>query len=236
MSAYLERTAALIGRAALEHLQDSTVVVAGLGGVGGHCAETLARTGVGRLILVDFDTVQPSNLNRQVFATKSALGLPKTEAARRRLEDVSDCTVETLSLRIDETTVCQLPCDADFIVDAVDQLTGKLALVRFALEYGMPIVSCMGAANRTDATAFCVKDVFQTERCPLARRMRQELRKRKVTALPVVCSDEEPQRPAPGALGSLAPATGAAGLVAAGYVICELIKEAQHGDKCPTTL
>ncbi len=225
MSAYLERTAALLGAGALLRLQNSKVVVAGLGGVGGHCAEALARTGVGSLLLVDFDVVQPSNLNRQMFALKSTLGMPKTEAARQRLLDVSDAVVETLSLRIDGETVDQLPTDADFIVDAIDQLTGKLALVAFANAHGIPVVSCMGAANRRDATAFTVMDIYRTARCPLARRMRQELRKRQVAALPVVCSDEEPVRSDPGTLGSIVTATGVAGLTAAGYVIQELCRE-----------
>lgn len=222
MSAYGERTVALLGEEACSRLQNSRVAVAGLGGVGGHCAEALARTGVGRLLLIDFDVVQASNLNRQMFATKTTIGMPKTDAARQRIEQVSDCMAETLTLRIDGETVEKLPADLDFIVDAVDQLTAKLALVRFAQERGIPIVSCMGAANRRDA-AFAVKDIFDTDKCPLARRMRHELRKMGVTALAVVCSDEEPTRPVTGVLGSIVTATGTAGLVAAGYVIQNLI-------------
>ena len=218
-AAYLSRTCALLGADALSALSRSTVAVAGLGGVGGHCAEALARSGVGRLVLVDFDVVTESNLNRQQFALKSTVGMKKTDAARQRLGDASDAVIETLDLRIGADTVSALPDALDFLVDAIDQLEGKLALAEFARTHGVPMLSCMGAANRLDPSSFSVTDVFLTAGCPLARRMRQELRKRGFSALPVVCSAETPQKPASAALGSIAPVTGAAGLVAAGYVI-----------------
>ena len=221
-----ERTILLIGEAAFTALHNSFVAVAGLGGVGGHCAEALARAGVGRLHLVDFDRVNESNLNRQLVAERATLGMEKTEAMKRRLYAVSDCAVSVSALRIDETTVAEaLPADADFIVDAIDSLSGKLAIVAFARAHGVPSVSCMGAGNRLDASRFSVRDVYETAGDPLARRMRAALRKMGVPALPVVCSDEPPHtKPGQTVIGSLAPVTAAAGLVAASYVLNQLMQ------------
>jgi len=220
-----ERTVRLIGPDALQKLQNSIVAVAGLGGVGGHCAEALARAGVGKLHLVDSDTVNITNLNRQFVATKHTLGWKKTDAMQERLSDVSDCVVTCSDAFITpETVSAALPESADFVVDAIDTLSGKLALVQFAFARGIPIICSMGAGNRLDPSRFSVKDVFETSGDPLARRMRQELRKLGVTALPVVVSDEPPHvEKGQTLIGSLAPVTASAGLCLAGYVIRELI-------------
>ena len=218
------RTAALIGEEALLRLSQSHVTVVGLGGVGGHCAESLARAGVGRLHLVDMDTVNESNLNRQLVATKRTMGRRKTDAMRDRLLDVSDCAVTTCDCLIgNDTAEAAIPIETDFIVDAIDMMSGKLALVMLAQSRGTPILSCMGAGNRLDPGAFTVCDIFETEGCPLARRMRHELRAAGVNALPVVFS-REAAHTAPGqrVIGSLAPVTAAAGLCAAGYVLRQL--------------
>lgn len=219
-----ERTIWLIGQEAFTRLQGSLVVVAGLGGVGGHCAEALARAGVGALHLIDFDSVQESNLNRQLVAAKSTIGQQKTTAMQNRLLDVSDCRVSLSDCRIDGQTVAgAMPEHADYIVDAIDQLSGKLALVQYARDKGIPIISCMGAGNRRDASRFFVTDIYRTSGDPLARRMRQALKKLGIDALDVVYSDEERSLPSEGgAIGSLAPVTAAAGLVAASQVIARL--------------
>lgn len=218
-----ERTIWLIGQEGFLRLQDSLVVVAGLGGVGGHCAEALARAGIGALHLIDFDRVQASNLNRQLVATKSTIGQKKTEAMQARLWEVSDCRVSLCDCRIDEQTVAAaVPADANYIVDAIDQLSGKLALAALAKERGIPIISCMGAGNRRDASRFYVTDIYQTAGDPLARRMRQALRKMGIEELDVVYSDEERHLPENHGIGSLAPVTAAAGLVAASHVIARL--------------
>lgn len=221
------RTALLIGEAGIERLASCRVVVAGLGGVGGHCAEALARAGVGRLHLVDMDTVQESNLNRQLIATKSTLGMKKTEAMRRRLMDVSDCEVTTAEVfLLPETVEEAVPADADFIVDAIDTLSGKVALAQFAKLHNIPIISCMGAGNRMDPAGFYVTDLYKTEGCPLARRFRQALRKIGIDRLPVVFSKEPAHtQPNQTVIGSLAPVPAAAGLVAAGYVIRTLVQK-----------
>lgn len=221
MTDYLERTTLLIGEAAQEKLASSFVAVVGLGGVGGHCADALARAGVGRLHIVDADIVQKSNLNRQLIATKSTVGHKKTDAMEARIREVSDCAVTKSDLFVTPENVGEaLPDGLDFIVDAIDSMTGKLALIGFAAACGVPIVSCMGAGNRLDPTCFSVKDVFSTSGDPLAKKLRQNLRKMEISSLPVVCSEEAPYA-APGqrVIGSLAPVTGTAGLVAAGYVL-----------------
>jgi len=221
------RTALLIGDAGLEMLASCRVVVAGLGGVGGHCTEALARAGIGRLHLVDMDVVQQSNLTRQLIATKSTLGMKKTEAMRNRLMEVSDCTVTTAEVFILPDTVAEaVPADADFIVDAIDTLAGKVALAQFAKEHNIPIISCMGAGNRLDPAGFYVTDLYKTEGCPLARRFRQALRKIGIDHLPVVFSKEPAHtQPNQTVIGSLAPVPAAAGLVAAGYVIGTLVQK-----------
>lgn len=221
-----ERTIRLIGTEAFEKLQKSKVAVVGLGGVGGHCAEALARAGVGSLHLVDNDTINETNLNRQIVATKRTLGLKKTEAMKARVADVSDCIVTTSETFVLPDTVEQaIPSDADFIVDAIDTLSGKLALVRFALEHEIPIVCAMGAGNRLDPSRFSVKDVYETSGDALARKMRQELRKMGVSKLPVVVSDEPPHvEKGQTLIGSLAPVTASAGLCLAGYVLKQLME------------
>ncbi len=219
-----ERTALLIGEAGAARLAASRVAVVGLGGVGGHCAEALARAGVGALHLVDADTVSESDLNRQAVAAFATLGLSKPAAMALRLRSLSRCMLTLSTAFVGPDTVeAALPGAFDYVVDAIDTLSGKLALVELCGARGVPLLSCMGAGNRLDASRFCVRDIYATAGCPLARRMRSELRKRGVAALPVVCSDEPP-RPVPGGtIGSLAPVTAAAGLVAADHVILSLL-------------
>lgn len=223
-SAPTARTRLLLGDAACAALGACLVTVAGLGGVGGHCTEALARAGVGRLHIVDFDTVAPSNLNRQLIATKRTLGMKKTVVMSERIMDVSDCRVTAYDGRIGADTVDEaMRPDADFIVDCIDSVPGKTALALYAHAHGIPMVSCMGAGNRLDPMQFFVTDLFDTKGDPLARCMRHALRQAGLTALPVICS-RETAHVAPGqrVIGSLAPVTAAAGLCAAGYVIGRL--------------
>ncbi len=224
----LERSERLLGAAAMERLKGALVVVVGIGGVGGHCAEALARSGVGRLLLIDGDRVAESNLNRQLFADKASIGLPKVEAAIKRLNAVSDCVVTGSFTRLTRENVnLLLPADADFLVDAIDDLDGKLTLALWAKEHTIPCVACLGAGRRLDATAFRVTDVFKTQGDPLARRFRQLLRQNGVDKLTVVASTELPKPSSEGGIGSLAPVTGAAGLAAAGCVLERLTRDAR---------
>lgn len=229
------RTQMLLGAEAVEKLQKARVAVFGIGGVGGYTVEALARSGVGQLDLIDSDTVSISNINRQILATHSTVGLPKVEAARRRVLDINpDCTVRLHQVFYTPETAGQFDfSEYDYIVDAIDTVTGKLQLVERAMEAGTPIICCMGTGNKLDASAFEVADISKTTMCPLARIMRKELSKRGIKHLKVVYSKEEALTPTgweeeAAALGkrqipgSVAFVPGAAGLILAGEVIKDL--------------
>ena len=229
------RTQMLLGADALERLSRARVAVFGLGGVGGYTVEALARSGIGRLDLIDNDTVSLSNLNRQLLATHSTLGMPKVEAARQRILDINPhAVVETYPVFYTPETARQFDfTQYDYIVDAIDTVTGKLALVLQAHEAGTPIISCMGTGNKLDGSAFEVADISKTSMCPLARIMRKELGKRGIRHLKVVYSKEEALTPtgweAEAAAigkrqipGSVAFVPGAAGLILAGEVIKDI--------------
>lgn len=229
------RTAMLLGEEAIEKLQSSRVAVFGLGGVGGYVVEALARSGIGALELVDNDTVSLSNLNRQLLATHRTLGLPKTEAARLRVAEINpDCAVTLRQTFYTPETAAEFDfARYDYIVDAIDTVTGKLQLVQQAAQAGTPIISCMGTGNKLDPSAFQVADISKTSMCPLARIMRKELGKRGIKHLKVVYSQEETLTPTgweeeAAALGkrqipgSTPFVPGAAGLILAGEVIRDL--------------
>ena len=229
------RTEMLLGTQALQRLQKARVAVFGLGGVGGYTVEALARAGIGQLDLIDNDTVSLSNLNRQILATHSTIGLEKTEAAKRRVLDINpNCTVVTHNVFYTPETADQFDfTQYDYIVDAIDTVTGKLALVERAHAAGTPILCCMGTGNKLDASAFQVADISKTSMCPLARIMRKELGKRGIKHLKVVYSQEEALTPTgweeeAAAIGkrqipgSVSFVPGAAGLILAGEVIKDL--------------
>ena len=225
------RTRQLLGDAAMERLRCATVAVFGLGGVGGMAAEALVRGGIGNLVSVDHDTVSESNLNRQVFATVPTIGMDKVEAARERLTAINP----DLHLKVHKTFF--LPETAkefdfasyDYVVDAIDTVTGKIELVLASQRAGVPIISSMGTGNKLDPTAFEVADIYQTSVCPLAKVMRRELKQRGVKGLKVVYSKEVPITTDTEENGKRIPASvsfvpTAAGLVIAGEVIKDLTK------------
>ena len=192
------RTAMLLGESAMEKLRDAHVAVFGVGGVGGHLCEALARAGVGAIDLFDNDEVSRSNINRQIVALHSTLGRAKVEVMRDRILDINpDCLVRTYR-------TFYLPENADnypleeytYIADAIDTVSAKIELAVRAKCAGVPLISAMGAGNRTDPTSFAVTDLFKTEGCPLARVMRRELRARGIHRLKVVFSSE-PTAPVP---------------------------------------
>lgn len=194
------RLVPLFGEDGLEKLKNARVAVFGLGGVGGHLAEALVRGGVGSLDLIDADVVSESNLNRQLVATSSAIGKAKVEILRDRLLDINpnaSITPRRVFFKPDTADLFDFSA-YDYIADAIDSVTGKLELVLKAKEAGVPIISAMGAGNKLDASAFRVADISKTKVCPLARVMRVELRKRGVTHLKVVYSEEEPRKGVPG--------------------------------------
>ena len=244
MSDQFSRTRMLLGASGMERLRRARVAVFGLGGVGGYAVEALARSGVGTLDLIDDDRVCLSNLNRQILAAHSTLGQYKVDAAQRRVLDINPgAVVHTYKIFYGPDTADRFDfTQFDYVVDAIDTVTGKLALAEQAQRAGTPIISCMGAGNKLDPTAFEVTDISRTSVCPLARIMRKELRKRGITKLKVVYSREEAMTPvekasdddtcAPGpdrkgtprrqTPGSNAFVPAAAGLILAGEVIRDL--------------
>ena len=229
------RTALMLGVDAVERLKAARVAVFGVGGVGGHAVDALARAGVGALDLIDNDTVSESNINRQLIATYQTLGLPKVEAFRRRISDINpDCRVTArqeffLPESADRFDFSQY----DYVIDAIDTVSGKLTLAELCQKSGTPIISSMGAGNKLNPWAFEVTDIYKTSVCPLARAMRRELKKRGVKKLKVVYSKETPLPRHPSAAGlipqgerapgSISFVPSAAGLIIAGEVIKELI-------------
>ena len=229
------RTAMLLGEEAIAKLQKARVAVFGIGGVGGYTVEALARAGIGRIDVIDNDTVSLSNINRQILATHSTVGMPKVEAARKRILDINpNCQVVTHQVFYTPETEGQFDfTQYDYIVDAIDTVTGKLALVQNAHAVGTPIICCMGTGNKLDASAFQVADISKTSMCPLARIIRKELSKRGIRHLKVVYSQEEAMTPTgweeeAAALGkrqipgSVSFVPGAAGLILAGEVIKDI--------------
>ena len=224
----------IFGETAMKKLAASRVAVFGIGGVGGHVVEALARSGIGALDLIDNDRVAPSNLNRQIVATQSTIGQYKTEAAERRIHDISpDCKVRTYNTFFMPDTADEFDfTQYDYVVDAIDTVTGKIEIIMRAKAAGVPVISSMGAGNKVDPTAFEVADIYKTSVCPLARVMRREMKKRGVKALKVVYSKEEALTPIAGLCtdggsrrstpGSNAFVPSVAGLIIAGEVIKDL--------------
>ena len=231
------RTAMLLGEEAVTRLQNARVAVFGIGGVGGYVVEALARAGIGAIDLIDNDDVSLSNINRQILATHSTVGMPKVEAGKRRILDINpDCKVTCHQLFFSGETAHQFDfTQYDYIVDAIDTVTGKLALVEKAVAANTPIICCMGTGNKLDPSRFEVADISKTTMCPLARIMRKELGKRGIKHLKVVYSKEEALTPTgweeeAAAIGkrqipgSVSFVPGAAGLVLAGEVVKDLAK------------
>lgn len=232
------RTELLIGEEGIRRLNSASVLVFGLGGVGAHCVEALARCGIGKLTLVDPDTVSLSNINRQCVAFHSTVGEYKTAVMKRIIADISPevavMTHETFVLpdNIDEIFT-ERP---DYVIDAVDTVTAKLAIVQKAEEYGVPVISCMGTGNKLYGDLFEIADLSETSVCPLCRVMRRELKKRGIEHLKVLYSKEVPvsastggagkeerqARPLPGSISFVPPV---AGLLIAGEAVRDMIKD-----------
>lgn len=230
------RTAMLLGPEGVQRLSQAKVAVFGVGGVGSYAVEALARVGVGHLILVDDDVVVPSNLNRQLHATMDTLGISKVEAMAQRIRSINPqakvTTYQTFCLP--ENVESLLEDRPDYILDAVDTVSAKLALAQTAYEQGIPIIAAMGAGNKLDPTQFQVADLYKTSVCPLCRVMRRELKRRGVPSLKVVYSQEEPKTPLADAFpggahakrqtpGSVSFVPSVAGLILAGEAVRDLL-------------
>ncbi len=191
------RTQLLLGQEGMERLFRARVAVFGIGGVGGYTVEALARSGVGALDLIDDDRVCLTNLNRQILATRETVARYKVDVAEERIRAINPkAAVQTYKTFYSPETAGQFDFSRyDYVVDAIDTVTGKLALVEQAERAGVPIISCMGAGNKMDPTAFEVADIYETSVCPLARVIRRELKKRDIRSLKVVYSREPPMTP-----------------------------------------
>lgn len=186
------RTELLLGREGVERLKNSSVAVFGIGGVGSYAAEALARCGVGKLTLVDSDTVSITNINRQIIALHSTVGMKKTDAAKRRIADINP-SAEIAAIDCFYTGSEIDLSGFDYIADAIDTVSSKLALIENAYKLGIPIISSMGTGNKLDMSKLTVTDIYKTEMCPLAKVMRHELKKRDIKKLKVVYSTEKPR-------------------------------------------
>ncbi len=193
----LSRTQMLLGYDKVQELQNKKVIVFGIGGVGGYVCEALCRSGVGTIDIVDNDKVSLSNINRQIIALHSSVGEYKTEVMKKRMLDINpSVSVNAFNTFYTPETADQFDLSKyDYIVDAIDTVSGKIELVMQAEKYNIPIISSMGAGNKLDPTAFKVSDIYKTSVCPLARVMRAELKKRGVKRLKVVYSEEKPITP-----------------------------------------
>lgn len=191
------RTELLLGNAAMEKLTASRVAVFGIGGVGGYTVEALARSGIGAIDIIDDDKVCLTNINRQIYATRKTIGQYKVDVAKERILDINpDIKVTAYKTFYTPETSSQFDFSAyDYVVDAIDTVTGKIELVMNAAKAGTPIISSMGAGNKLNPAAFEVADIYKTSVCPLARVMRYELKKRGIKKLKVVYSKEKPITP-----------------------------------------
>ena len=256
MLTQFSRTELLLGKDAMNRLAGARVAVFGIGGVGGYVCEALVRSGVGAFDLIDDDIVCLTNLNRQIIATRKTVGRYKTEVMKERMLDINpDVDVRMHNCFFLPENADEFPFeDYDYVVDAVDTVTAKIALVMKAQEMGVPIISSMGAGNKLDGSQFRVADIYKTKVCPLAKVMRRELKKRGVKKLKVVYSEEQPTRPIedmaiscrtncicpPGAQhkcterrdipGSVAFVPSVAGLIIAGEVVKDLCKIGNGAD------
>lgn len=229
----------LLGRRAMEKLRGSHVAVFGLGGVGSWCAEALGRSGVGRLTLVDEDTVGLSNINRQLCALGSTLGRSKAQVMAERIKDINpEAEIKALTARYEAASREELLADFDFVVDAIDLVSCKLDLIISCRQRGIPIVSALGTGNKRDAMQLRLDDISKTCGCALARVVRKELRRLGVEHHPVVFSPEEPmepeqrEAPPPGRRsipGSLVWVPAAAGMLLCQYVVEKLLEGPEAG-------
>ncbi|MBR0142459.1 MAG: tRNA threonylcarbamoyladenosine dehydratase [Ruminococcus sp.] len=230
------RTELIFGKDSMEILKNSRVAVFGVGGVGGYAVEALARSGIGSLDLIDNDTVSITNINRQIIALQSTVGKYKVDVMKERIFDINpECNVNAFKTFFMPDTASLFDFSQyDYVIDAIDTVTGKIEIIMQAKKAGVPVISSMGAGNKTDPTAFEVADIYKTEMCPLAKVMRREMKNRNVKHLKVVYSKEKPviptgdtgekvvgRRSIP---GSNAFVPSVAGLIIAGEVIKDLIK------------
>ncbi len=224
MEDIFSRTASLLGEKSVDKLKNSTVAVFGLGGVGSYVVEALVRAGIGSLVLVDGDVIDPSNINRQLYALQSTIGRDKAEIARERCLDINpDCIVDSRKAVVTSENIGEFPLEkCSYVVDAVDDVRAKKAIIMRCKELGVPVISSMGTGNKLDPSKLVITDIYKTSVCPLARVMRHDLRQLGVKELKVLYSEETPVVSChPPASVSFVPSV--AGLMIAGEVVREIL-------------
>lgn len=225
MTDRLQRTRLLLGEENLSKLKNATVMVFGCGAVGSFAIEALARSGIGNLILVDFDTVAESNINRQIFALESTIGRKKIEVATERIHDINpQINVTAMDLYFDDKS--ELSVHPDFVIDAIDSVNSKIALYQWCQKNKIPFISSMGAARKTDPSKIKTDKVSRTFACPLASNIRKRIRELKLRDFPVVFSTETavPHHKTDKEFGSIVTVTGTFGLYLANWVIKQIVK------------
>lgn len=226
MSEFTSRSEMLLGKNGIEKLKNARILLFGVGGVGSYCCEALVRAGVGTIDIVDFDSISESNINRQILAYHSTIGIKKCTVCVERIKDINpDCIVHAFDLFLSADTIDTFEFNTyDYIIDAIDTVSSKLLLIKRCDELSVPVISCMGTGNKLDPSKFVVTDIYNTSGCPLARVMRHELKKIGIKQLKVVYSTEEPRkvfseseiRGVPGSVSFVPPV---AGFILAGEVI-----------------
>ncbi|MDD6265747.1 MAG: tRNA threonylcarbamoyladenosine dehydratase [Clostridia bacterium] len=222
---WLQRQISLIGEDATEKLKNSSVLLFGVGGVGGACLEALVRSGIGKITAVDSDVIDASNLNRQLISTVYDIGMAKVDIAKKRAEAINpNIRFNAVRTFADESNCSDLISSAepDFVIDAIDCVSTKILIAVYCIEKEIPIIEAMGTGNKVDPTKFEIADISKTSVCPLARVMRRELSKRGIRHLPVLYSTEQPRKNGMRTPASISFAPNAAGLIIASYVIRKL--------------
>lgn len=225
MSDQYSRTEMIIGTEAVDKIKAASVIVLGIGGVGSYVVEGLARAGVGRIVLVDNDTVDITNINRQLPALHSTIGKSKAEVMAKRVKDINpSCDVEAVECFFMPETADDFDFSGfDYVVDAIDTVTGKLAIISKAVAEGVPVISSMGTGNKLDPSQFKITTIEKTKVCPLAKVMRKELKDRGITGVKVLYSEEEPVNAGTRTPGSISFVPSVAGLMIAGAVVRDII-------------
>lgn len=222
-----ERTSLLIGEENIQKLNNSNVIVFGVGGVGSYVVEALVRSGIGNLSIVDFDIVDETNINRQIIALHSTIGKKKVEVAKERIIDINpNINLEVFNTFISPDTINTFDFSKyDYVVDAIDNVTGKLLIIQKAIEANVPIICSLGTANKLDPSKLILTDISKTHTCPLAKVIRTKLRQLGINHLDVLFSSEEPIKTNSNTLGSMPYVPSVGGLLIASHIIKNLIKK-----------
>lgn len=222
------RTSILLGKDNIEKLKKSNVLICGVGGVGSYVLEALTRVGVGSITIVDKDIVDVTNINRQLIALNSTIGMDKVEVAKNRCKDINpDININALKIKIDSESISSIFSNTnfDYVVDCVDNIEAKVAIIRYANQYGLKCISSMGVANKLNPLEFKVADIYKTQMCPVAKIMRKKLKEIGIKKQKVVYSTEQPiKNSVDNTLGSVPFVPSVCGLIIASEVVKDIIK------------